>query len=364
MTVGVLHIVDSLACGGTETVAVNLANQLPGAYRSYLCSTRRGGPLLSSLNGRVQYTCLNRKSTADLGAALRLSQFIAEKNIRVLHAHSSSLFLARLALLLSRSSQLRLVWHDHYGRCESNDRPAWMYRLVLARASGVIAVNQRLADWARFALQIPGERVWFVPNFVPPEEFRSDGPAPLPGSDGSRIVCVANFRPQKDHFTLLRAFAIVRRTYPQAHLLLAGAVVDDAYARAVRAEATKSELDTHVTFLGEVRHVDPILRGSDIGVLSSASEGLPLSLLEYGRAGLASVATRVGQCSDVLAQGEAGVLVEPKSPEQLAAAIGRLLESERERWRLGEAFRELVERSYSSDSVVKQICAIYERVLS
>ena len=64
-------------------------------------------------------------------------------------------------------------------------------------------------------------------------------------------------------------------------------------------------LESHVFLLGSRSDVPSILSGCDIGVLSSASEGMPLALLEYGVAGLPTVATRVGQVPEILDEGRA-----------------------------------------------------------
>ncbi|MGP8253010.1 MAG: glycosyltransferase family 4 protein, partial [Terracidiphilus sp.] len=96
------------------------------------------------------------------------------------------------------------------------------------------------------------------------------------------------------------------------------------YRDTVLARIPALKLDRHVSYLGPQQRVAPILRGCDIGVLSSLSEGLPLSLLEYGAAGLASVATEVGQCGEVLDGGKTGILVPAGSPSRLSEALLRL----------------------------------------
>jgi glycosyltransferase involved in cell wall biosynthesis len=224
-----------------------------------------------------------------------------------------------------------------------------------------MAVNQTLVDWAIRRLQVPAERVWYVPNFVCPPLRVSEPPA-LPGVPGGRIACVANLRPQKDHLTLVRAMAIVARRVPDAHLILIGSLADAAHARVVQSEISRLALGRHVSVLGQRNDVAELLQGCDIGVLSSASEGLPLALIEYGMAGLVPIATRVGQCAEVLDHGRAGVLVPPRSPEALAAALTELLTSAERRCRLRDQFRARVRDLYSPDAALPEICRIYELV--
>ena len=195
----------------------------------------------------------------------------------------------------------RLVWHDHFGR-DLAGRRAWQYRPIVKRVKAIVAVSRPLAQWSKERLRIPPERVSYIPNFV--TVATADGPVPtLPGMPGARLVCVANWREQKDHLTLLHAFEFVLQRMPTAHLLLVGAENDGPYGDQIRREIARQALNGSVSVLGSRRDVPAILAECDVGVLSSVSEGLPLALLEYGLAGLPGVATAVGQCPEVLDYG-------------------------------------------------------------
>jgi glycosyltransferase involved in cell wall biosynthesis len=360
--IGVMHLIDSLEAGGAERVAVNLVNALPDErYWRCLCTTRREGPLAELAAPEVTRLSLARRRRIDFAAQWRLSDFIAAHHIRILHAHGTALLVAVLASL--RPPYPRVIWHDHYGNYVNQERPVWLYRLLARRLSGVIAVNQTLAEWAQQRLRVPAERVRYIPNFVAAGDGANEAP-PLPGAPGKRIICTANFRPQKDHLTLLRAMALVSEQEPAAHLLLVGANVNETHFARVKSESDRLGLAGHVSFLGEQKNVAALLRGCDIGVLSSTSEGLPLALLEYGRAGLASVTTQVGQCAEVLDQGRAGLLVPPAAPARLADALLKLLRSAEERVQFGEQFRRRVDEVYSADSIIEQVCDVYDMVLA
>lgn len=356
----VMQVVDSLDRGGAERVAVNMANLLEsGRYASYLCTTRRDGPLVSELAPHVKYFCLDRKSTYDTAGLRRMVQLLNGEGIQVVHAHGSSLFVSRIATLLSRKSGL--VWHDHYGGSDWSQRSAWLYRCATAGAS-VIAVNDSLAKWARDVLHVPADRVSYVPNWV---EKKDPAPlvTPLPGTCDMRVVCVANLRVQKDHMTLLKAIEIVRRTIPSVHLLMVGEPSEARHAEYILSQMEAMNLQENVTYLGPRHDVTAILKSCETGVLSSASEGLPLALLEYGHAGLAVVTTDVGQCRAVLANGHAGILVPPSDPGKLACALIDVLLSPERRKALGAALRDHVHANYDSQQAVERIGAIYQGLI-
>jgi glycosyltransferase involved in cell wall biosynthesis len=360
--IGVMQMLDTLSMGGAEKVGVNLANLLPrNRFALTLCTTRGEGALAASVAGDVVRLELKRSYRWDWNAVHTLATFIRNQNIRLIHAHGSSLFMARLTARLAGG--IPVLWHDHYGRCEFDDRSAPLYRLGTHNIAGVIAVNELLADWARRRLRVPDDRVWYVPNLVEsPEPARTT--LELPGTPGMRIVCVANIRPQKGHITLLHAMNIVIKRCPAAHLLLVGDYADELYYLSVQKQIPALGLENNVTLLGCRTDVPAILVQCDIAVLSSISEGLPLSLLEYGVAGLPAVATSVGQCAEVLDNGRLGILVPPESPERLADGLLLLLESPGLRLGLGTALRNGTLARYGAPAILKHICRIYDIILS
>jgi glycosyltransferase involved in cell wall biosynthesis len=356
---GVLHLVDTLEPGGTERVAVTLVNHLSRErFRPFLGTTRREGLLAAEVQPDVGRLALNRTRTLDLGALRRLVAFLRENEITILHAHASALFVAQVAAMAS--PHLKVVWHDHFGRYLAEERPAWLWGPLVRRSAAVIAVNEDLARWSRDRLGVEASRIVYLPNFVPEAP---EAPVPdLPGEPGRRVVCVANLRAQKDHPNLLRAFSRVLREEPDTRLLLPGADVEPGYAARVREEA--APLGDRVVFLGSRPDIPALLPGCDVGVLASASEGFPLILLEYGRSGLATVATRVGQCAEVLDEGEAGVLVPPGDPDSLACSILALLRDPARRAALGERLARRVRERYSAAAVMERLEAVYHRVLA
>ena len=234
---------------------------------------------------------------------------------------------------------------------------------MTTRVQSVIVVSQPLAKWVEDRLGVPPHRIRHVSNFVC-EDRNNEIAGDLPGSSGSRIVCVANLRPEKDHLTLLRAMRSVIQEASQAHLLLVGSYTAHTdYSDLVRQEISELGLSDYASLLGPRRDVTAVLRACDIGVLSSASEGLPLALLEYGQAGLPVVATMVGQCEEVLDSGRAGILVPPSSPEQLAKALLSLLRCQQRRKELANAFCRRIRDTYSAGPIIEKICQVYEAVL-
>ena len=359
---GVMHLVDTLEVGGAERVAVTLVNHLDRKrYLPYLCSTRREGPLASSVDREVHRLKLNRRWRFDLGPVLTLQRFIKRNRISVLHAHGSTMFLARLVGMFPPYPAV--IWHTHYGRFAVENRKAPAYSAASKGIQGVIVVNRELGAWCQNMLKVPAGRVWYLPN--PVAASKSDGKkVSLPGTQGSRIVCLANIRPEKDHLTLVRSMTRVVAAVPEAHLMLVGSVRNPGLFETVQSEIKRLNLEKNISCLGSLQDAAEILESCDIGVLSSSSEGLPMALLEYGRAGLAVVATRVGECEEVLGNGSVGMLVNPGSEDELASALIALLQNSDLRAKFSAGFQQHVDDSFDATKIALKMDGIYQAALA
>jgi glycosyltransferase involved in cell wall biosynthesis len=145
--------------------------------------------------------------------------------------------------------------------------------------------------------------------------------------------------------------------FPDLYLALVG---DGDLLPELRSRAENAGLTDRVLFLGWREDVPDLLHAFDIFVFPSLSEGMGRGLVEAMAAGLPVVATRV--CSEVLAEGEAGYLVEPASAASLAAGIETLLLDLELQGRLVKAGRDRA-RNYSVEAMLQKIEVVYQDVL-
>jgi glycosyltransferase involved in cell wall biosynthesis len=127
-------------------------------------------------------------------------------------------------------------------------------------------------------------------------------------------------------------------------------------------EARQLGLASSVEFLGERNDIPDLIRSSDLFVLSTRSEGLPMSVLEAMAAGLPVVASEVGGIPE-LVDAETGVLVPPEDPAALSTAVERLLADQGLRARLGAAGRARAEERFDLESWGRAHIRLYEREL-
>ncbi|WP_299888636.1 glycosyltransferase [uncultured Lacinutrix sp.] len=356
----VLQLIDSLHAGGAERVAVSLANTLVNKVeKSYLCVTREEGLLKETIVDEVGYLYLNKKSTLDFKAIKSLSKFIKTQEIHIIHAHSSSFFIASIMRMLN--SKLKIVWHDHYGKSEFlEERPKSVLRFCSRFFNHVFSVNIILKVWAEQVLK--AKTVSYLPNFAVKSE--TENITDLKGESGKRIVCLANLRKQKDHHNLLIAFKEIKEKYPRWTLHLVGKDFKDEYSQSLYSFIKKENLNNHVHVYGSCPDTFAILKQSTIGVLSSSSEGLPIALLEYGLAGLPVIVTNVGECNQVLLQGALGQIVPSKNVDLMYNAIIKYIEDPNYREQHAKAFKQHINDNYSANHTVEKVKQTYLEILN
>jgi glycosyltransferase involved in cell wall biosynthesis len=157
----------------------------------------------------------------------------------------------------------------------------------------------------------------------------------------------------------------VRATRPDVRFVLAG-TPDDGNITSVTTQELQVWVDEGaVEWLGHSAAMADLLRTATVFCLPTYyPEGVPKALLEAGATSLALVATDVAGCREVVLDGDTGLLVPPRDPDALAAAVGRLLDDPELARRLGESARARVEQEFSEPLVVAQTMRLYAELLA
>jgi glycosyltransferase involved in cell wall biosynthesis len=183
---------------------------------------------------------------------------------------------------------------------------------------------------------------------------RRPGPRPAPAT----LLSVGRFRPPKDFTTLVRAMAALEPG--TARLRIAGDGPDRA---SLEREIATLDLHETVELLGTRTDVDELLAAADVFVLSSDSEGLPMSVLEAMAAGLPVIASAVGGVPELVVDKETGALVPPRDSQALAAAIREIAGDPQLRDRLGQAGRRRAQHEFSLETCRQRHLDLYRDLL-
>ena len=349
----VLQITDSLNVGGTEVLAVNMANIfLEHNIESFFCTTRQEGSLKQKLHKNVNYIFLKKKHTIDIIALFRLRKFTKIHKINIIHVHSTSLFFGVCLKLLC--PKIKLIWHNHTGANFNLKGFKFYFIKYLSKfAFGIINVNEDLNIWSKEKIKHKNTiKLYNFPFFTDNQEITK-----LKGEVNKRVVCLAALRPEKDHITLIKAFKTVLKYHPTWTLHLVGKDYNDIYSKKLKSIINKRNLNNNVFLYNMCLDIKNILKQSTIGVLSSVSEGLPISLLEYGLANLPVLTTDVGDCKKVLNNNKA--VVPSKKSSVFAERLSNIIEDEFLRKELSRSLNDNVISIYSKEKFMSNLNEFY-----
>jgi len=358
----VLQLIDSLDAGGGERMAVQLANALSQKIEcSALVCTRHSGILEKDISSKVIFLCLNKTHSLDIVALKQLRRFVKKHDIKIIHAHSTSFFMATL-LKLSRP-QLKLIWHDHNGSryqttCKNN-LPLYISSFIF---NHIITVNHKLKNWSKQHLKC--KQVDFIQNFSLESSIHNfQNAIYLKGSKTAyKIIHVANLRPQKDHITALKAIKKLKDNAVNFSYHLIGAYEETSlYFKEIKKFIKDNHLEKQVFIYGSQSNINQWLQQADMGLLSSVSEGLPVSLIEYAQAKIPVVVTDVGQCKWVV--GEFAQVIEPKDETALFQAVLYNINHPENAKETASQLYKKVNKEFDPDFILQKLLTVYDNVL-
>jgi glycosyltransferase involved in cell wall biosynthesis len=283
----------------------------------------------------------------------------------VLHLHGYTNKLL-FALDWAERRGVPVVYEEH---STPNRQFEWWagYERRINKASAVVAVSAASAEALRSVCGVR-QPIVVIPCPVAdpeadPEADPGAGPPKAPGAP-IRITTIARLDVVKGLRYLLEAYAMLGRRYPDTALRIYG---DGPLRAELRAYATQLGLAPAAIFAGAFAHRElaTILRQTDIFVLPSLSEGLPLVIVEAMAHGCPIVATAVGGVPELIEAGANGLLCAPGDAEQLAQTLAQLIADEELRARLGRAARRTyVAGPFQPAAVTTQYVNLYWQVFS
>ena len=362
----VAHVVTKFDVGGAQTHVTELAIAQRASGMDVRVIAGVDGPAAE----RVRQAGISVAIVDQLGAAhgrlIQRAAFTAVRNALavevpdIVHAHSSHAGL--MARLAARRDGYHSVYTAHGWPFQAG--AAWKQRLASFAGEflgghigdAVICLTEAEADRARRARVVPKRRIWVVPNGIAdvPVALRRVGPADPLASPV--LVMVARFAPPKLQLELLAVAESLGERAWTLRLIGDGPGLDDCRSRVSRSAL----LADRVELLGHRDDVPELLASSDIGLLWSRYEGLPISVMEQMRAGLACVASDLPGTRVLFGDEFAGVVA--ASIDDLSRVLVDLLDDPARIDQLGSAARRRYEMSYSADAMLVATNEVYAAV--
>lgn len=238
--------------------------------------------------------------------------------------------------------------------------PRWLEKYVVRKVQNVISISQDVEDFLR-ECQSPA-RSFRIPNAMAPVFFKVE-PAPREAGRYS-VLYVGEIQPRKGLIHLVEALGRLRESFGETLVLRVVGTLKGDYKDLVQKRAVDLKVDHLIEWLGvqqEPRVAQELAR-SDLLVLPSFWENMPMCIGEALAAAVPVISTRVAGIPNWVDHGKTGLLVKPGDPVELADAIGRLLRDEPLRRAMGAAGRAKAAAEYLPRVVAEKTLAVYETI--
>jgi glycosyltransferase involved in cell wall biosynthesis len=358
--VRILYLIDGLQAGGKERQAVSLLQGLAqrGVEILVVCMGEHPffGECLAGNN--IRFELALRRRRWDIGMFVQLNRLLRKFDPDLLH--TTCWMTSFYALPLGKLHRTPVV-NGSIRNAFGCGGARWRMERILLRLSDARIANSRAGFLSRGFIE--GAQNYVAHNgfdFSRLAQFDPEIVQKLQSMvAGRRIVgMVAEFRDNKDHRTFLEAARLILQKRSDVSFVAVGG--------GKNLEDLRQRYETKepgIRFLGRQKSVESVITGFEIGVLTTYTEGISNSVMEYMALGKPVVATDGGGTSELILNGEQGFLVPPSDPESVAEKIELLLDDPARAKEMGAAGRRRLEECFSIQQLVEKHIGMYGEVL-
>ena len=364
----ILLLNDTGNWAGTESHILDLAIALRAQSIDAAIACPPQSPLAGRA-GQVPTVSFEIDKLVDRRAIRQLARLLKSGRADVLHAHNGRTQLhGALAVMLARRG--KLVWTQHFiapHHVQIGGRKAAVMKrvhgAVNARTHGFIAISQAVKRAMLERNEAADARIDVVPNGIADPKYanledvatiraRTDAPR-----DAPLVVCLCRLEREKEVGVLLQAWAKVAAQRPDARLIIGGR---GALQSELQTQIERENLAESARLVGFVDEPLALIKAADIVVHPAPAEPFGLVFLEAMGLGKPVVACEGGAAPEVVDE-NCGVLVAPGDSEQMARALGELLNDEARRRQLGRNGRARFEARFTRGRMAQETLAVYQK---
>jgi len=359
----VAQIIGTFGGGGAQRLAFNLAVGLAQLdVRSTAVALRYEGEYGEASNTGVNLVALNARKknpVSVFNAWLRLRTLIFREKPDVVHVHGapSLPFVATSLCLMQHKPRLFFTWQDSESVLTGL---GWRRRIMIWALRRCDSVSGSSHDVAKKLAERAGLRnVGVFHGGVPVSKAQS-----IPRTDTPLILWLGRIVPSKDPQILVRAAARLKSEGFEFQICIVGkpTASTEWYMEETASLITKFNIESCVKLTGFMTddELHELMKRAEISVQTSHTEGMSIALMEHMMAGLAIVATDVGDTNLAVQDHVSGLLIPPRDEEALVGALKSVLTSVALRERLGREARTTALRRFSIEAMVNRALQQYE----
>ncbi len=321
----IMHVISTPASGGAEVYVKDLSLAMVAAGHSvhitFLERAEECGRDLEYERNFLEQLSAGGISYAFLGAETRRRPWRGATRLRaevtrfapdVVHCHLY--YVLMFAFLLPRRIPVVMTVHSI-----ELGAPNWMFRLFDRRVSAYIGICHACT---RKLEPLSSRPVVQIDNAVSGARLKASGWREASVDAPVQLAAIGRLTDAKQYSLMLESCARLKAQGLSFALRIAG---EGPHKDALLAQIDTLQLGEHVTLMGNISDVADLLAASDVFIMSSAWEGLPISLLEATLSGLPVLVTNVGGCAEVVHRVGNGLVVDEQTPARYSEALARLV---------------------------------------
>jgi len=242
-----------------------------------------------------------------------------------------------------------------------NKKTVRFYTLIILRlCSGIIVLSK---EWIHLSELLPGKRIELLPNAINLDPFLE---IERPHRNYITILFLGHIGREKGIYELLDAVELLNSASNNFRLILVGESLQKDEIAEIDEKIKEKKLESLISILPPAYGSEKIqyFIDSDIFVLPSHHEGMPISIIEAMASGLPIVATDVGGIPDLIKNNVSGLLIQAYNSKELADSIYKLLKSTELRRYLGENARLKAKENHEIENYVDDIVDYYQQIIS
>jgi sugar transferase (PEP-CTERM/EpsH1 system associated) len=357
----IVHLIYRLDIGGLERVMLNCINQMQSEnFKHIIISLTDANHFSQSEGNPIEVYCLGKKQGSDLGIHFKLYKLLKKIKPTILHTYNlPTIEYHPIAWLAGVKGHI----HAEHGRDIAdpqglNKRHNLLRKLMSSFIHSYVSVSEDLHRWLINSVGIPAKKALLIQNGINTERFN----VPKIESRQLRFAIVARITPVKDHLNLLNAFALINQEIGREKMPELAIVGDGEQREKLEQYCDEKGLNT-VSFLGARDDIAQILSQTDVFVLSSIAEGIPMTILEAMSAKTPIVATRVGGIPEVVEEAKEGFLVDKSDSAALAQGLLRYINQPELILEHGENARAKVLKNFNEKHMVHAYLQQYKALV-
>ena len=358
----ILQLCASLSVGGAERLIFGLAQHLDRErFGVHVCglSVLRGNALQPAFEQiGVPVYVPGSERFYDINTIRAVANYVRTHNIDVIHTHLTHAdVVGRIVGMITRRPVVSTMHNEPRDYDQQRRDRSTLQRLTARRlATYLIAVSPSIREMYIREWGIAPERIKTIRNAVPMDEYLALPEEPQHTANGIVVTNIGRLNPQKAQHLLLDAAKVVLQQRPDVRFMIVG---QGRLEQELKAHAQALGVADRVLFTGVRHDIPALLAGTDIFVLSSLWEGLPVTAVEAMAAARPVVLTDVGGNRDLVEHGMHGFVVPPGDVAALAEHLLLLMNNDALRQTMGRAAREQVRTAFSMQTFVRQHEALY-----